>query len=120
MGPAGPAGAAGITKSSFEWKAGSFEVPAPYVGVPHPTGSGTVTCQTGHKVTGGGFSQPEAYDLIITDSKPSGLNGWQVYAMNNGPDARTVDIYAICMNTTPAIVIAKAPGFKTASPKKQK
>ena len=108
QGPAGPAGAAGITKINLTQVNSSFDLLA----VVNDTNSGTVTCPAG-KVVGGGFGQG-AYGAIITDSRPSGINAWIVYAKNTAASVATVSIYAICMTTDPSAVIARASNFTPA------
>ena len=71
-----------------------------------------VTCPAG-KVVGGGFEQ-QAYDVIVTDSRPEGVNSWHVYAKNTVGNAQPVIVWAICMTTDPSAVIATASHFKVA------
>jgi hypothetical protein len=45
--------------------------------------------------------------VVVTDSRPDG-NGWRVEAANvDGNYAQTVGLYAMCLTTDPAAVIAK-------------
>jgi len=66
----------------------------------------SAACPAGSKVIGGGFSQ-SAYDVRITDSRPSG-NSWVVYAESDASNARTIYGYATCMTTTPGGAISSA------------
>ena len=69
-GPQGPPGAAGITKINLTQVTNTVQIPA------GTSISGTVTCPAG-KIVGGGFAQSNS-DVLITDSHPSGINGWIV------------------------------------------
>jgi hypothetical protein len=45
--------------------------------------------------------------VVVTDSRPDG-NGWRVEAANvDGNYAQIVGLYAMCLTTDPAAVIAK-------------
>jgi hypothetical protein len=66
-------------------------------------GQGWATCLAG-KVVGGGFAQLW-WDVDIKSSAPDGTDAWRVAVVNNGPDERTVTVYAICMSVEPAGVL---------------
>ena len=38
-------------------------------------------------------------DVLITDSRPQGINAWRVWADNTGTTDRLVAAYAVCMTT---------------------
>ena len=107
QGPQGPAGTAGITKINLT------QVTNPVTIAADDIDTVVVTCPAG-KVVGGGFSQP-SFDVAITNSRPEGVNGWRVWAINsNLAESRSVTAYAICMTTDPSAVIARASNFTPA------
>ena len=95
VGPAGPPGVLGFytNTSSFSFSGSSG-----------PFGGGaSVTCDAGDQATGGGFSVPfgDGFDLVVTESIPSGNNGWFVTAKRVVAGTFTVDTFVRCADLTP-------------------
>lgn len=57
------------------------------------TRSGSVSCPSGSKVTGGGFSATYGGTQQVVDNRPSG-NGWHVRVLATG----SITVYAICVS----------------------
>ena len=104
QGPTGPVGAAGITRITLTQVVSELTV------APGFSGSTTATCPAG-KVVGGGF-QNEGALAFATDSYPGGPTSWRAETYNSGVVNSTLVVYAICMITDPAAVIARASNFK--------
>jgi len=79
------------------------------------TDSLIIDCPAG-KVVGGGFGQFD-YDVRIADSRPVAGVSWWVEARNLGASNRTLDVYAICMSTTPSAALASKGSVKTSGKK---
>ncbi len=88
QGPQGPAGVSGLQRvqgSATSISAGG-------------SGSSTVTCPSGKKVTGGGGNTPTGVTkTYITDSYPnSALTTWTVYATNTATTSSSITSWAVC------------------------
>ena len=57
-------------------------------------GSVTANCPAGGVAVGGGYSGSPGVVFIV--NRRSG-NGWQVYAVNTNPSAKTIRAYAVCL-----------------------
>ena len=55
------------------------------------TRSGTASCPSGFKVTGGGFDAPYGGTQQVVENRPSG-NGWHVRVLSTG----SITVYAVC------------------------
>jgi hypothetical protein len=63
---------------------------------PQGDGEFTVTCDTGQKVTGGGFSSPGS--VLSLDSFPASDSSWRVYLVNLSSAAgASITLYANCI-----------------------
>ena len=59
-------------------------------------GGAVVTCDAGDQATGGGFSIPFGQGLLVTESKPSGNNGWFVEVERTVAGTFTIDTFVRC------------------------
>ena len=55
------------------------------------TRSGSASCPSGSKVTGGGYDAPYGGNQVVVENRPSG-NGWHVRVLSTG----SITIYAVC------------------------
>jgi hypothetical protein len=58
---------------------------------PVATRSGSVSCPSGSKVTGGGYDATYGGTQQVVENRPSG-NGWHVKVLSTG----SITIYAVC------------------------
>jgi hypothetical protein len=82
-GPAGPAGTSGLTTQVVTQSVSGGQ----YAG----TRSGSVSCPSGSRVTGGGYSAPYGGSQQVVENRPSG-NGWYVQVLSTG----SITVYAVC------------------------
>lgn len=55
------------------------------------TRSGSVSCPSGFKVTGGGYDAPYGGNQQVVENRPSG-NGWHAKVLSTG----SITVYAVC------------------------
>jgi hypothetical protein len=83
QGPQGPPGTSGLTT----------QVVTQSVSSPGTVGtrSGSVSCPSGSKVTGGGYTASYGGTQQVVENRPSG-NGWYVQVLATG----SITVYAVC------------------------
>jgi hypothetical protein len=55
--------------------------------------------------------------LVVTDSYPTSANTWRIWVENTDTAPHNVTVWALCMTTDPAAVIAKVPANFTPAKK---
>ena len=98
-GAAGPQGDTGATGAQGAPGVSGYEhVESPAVSIPaHSVRGGSATCPAGKRPLGGGAISTFAIDVSTNASFPSvDSSAWQVVMNNNGPNASSFRVVAIC------------------------
>jgi len=101
----GPQGATGMTGMTGLMNT-YFKVTPGSAGAGASSGFVSATCDSGDKVTGGGFFTSSPSDVQMIRSQPSGSVGttptaWVVEGLNEGTTTASVNAYVICADITP-------------------
>jgi hypothetical protein len=71
--------------------------------VANPAGQntpGTVSCDPGQRVVGGGIKADDIVNQVLVDSYPRGTDGWSGTVFNGGTGTVNFTIFAICTSST--------------------
>jgi hypothetical protein len=106
QGPAGSSGQAGATPGgtttttaagvTLTIKSASFSANGDGDPDSVPTTPGTVTCDAGQNVTGGGVNVSNANVLDVHDTHPVGSSTWSASVGNDATTDQAFTVYAIC------------------------
>jgi hypothetical protein len=61
---------------------------------------GTVSCDPGQRVVGGGIRADDIVNQVLVDSYPRGTDGWSGTVFNGGAATVNFTIFAICTSST--------------------
>jgi hypothetical protein len=73
------------------------------VSVANPPGQntpGTVSCDPGQRVVGGGVKSDDILNQVLVDSYPRGTDGWSGTVFNGGGGTPNFTVFAICTSST--------------------
>jgi hypothetical protein len=67
---------------------------------PQQNTPGTVSCDPGQRVVGGGIRADDIVNQVLVDSYPRGTDGWSGTVFNGGGGTVNFTIFAICTSST--------------------